>query len=69
MYSKLKEEISKQNLTIRKVALKANIVPASLYAAINGNVKFWPGWRKRVAEALEVDEAEIFAEDKENDEG
>ena len=54
------------NLSTRQVALKADITPQGLYAAINGKCEFWPGWRKRVAEVLEVDEADLFEENSQS---
>lgn len=63
-YNRLKQEMEKQHMTTRQLAIKAGIVPQSLYAAIKGRVEFWPGWRQRVADALEVDVEELFPEDK-----
>ena len=61
-YDRLKQEMEKQHISIRQLAIKAGIVPQSLYAVFKGRVKFWPGWKMRVAEALEVDVNELFPE-------
>lgn len=66
-YTALKNKIKEKNMSIREVAIKANIVPQGLYAAINGKCEFWPAWRKRVAEALEMPEAELFSADQGGD--
>lgn len=59
-YSALLREMESQNLTVRQLALKADIIPQNLYNAINGNMRFWPGWRSRVAEVLGVNEEDLF---------
>ena len=63
-YLKLRKTMAEKNLSTRQVALKAGITPQGLYAAINGKCEFWPGWRKRVADALGVAEAELFDDDE-----
>ena len=61
-YDKLKQVMKDQRISTRRLAIEAGIVPQSLYAALSGKVTFWPGWRRRVAEALGMDEAELFEE-------
>lgn len=61
-FEKLREAISDRNTSIRQVAHKANIATPDLYQAINGNRPFYPGWRRRVAEVLQMDESELFPE-------
>lgn len=62
-YKKLLEEMERQRLSTRQLAIKAGIVPQSLYGAIHGRVEFWPGWKKRVADAMSVDVDELFPEE------
>lgn len=61
-YTKLIQELDKRNMNIRQLALASDIVPQSLYAAIHGRVYFWPGWKKRVADALDMAVDELFEE-------
>ena len=61
-YDKLKQVMQDRRISTRRLAIEAGIVPQSLYAALGGKVPFWPGWRQRVAEALGMDEAELFEE-------
>lgn len=62
MYEKLSQEIKARGLSERQLAIAAGIVPQSLNAAMHGHVRFWPGWRRRVAEVLEMTEQELFPE-------
>lgn len=59
-YSVLMHELEKQHLTMRQLALRADIIPSNLYLAISGDMKFWPGWRTRVAEVLGVSAEDLF---------
>ena len=49
-------------MSVRQLAIKSDIIPQALYAAINGKVEFWPGWKKKVADALEMSVEELFEE-------
>ena len=62
MYTNLKKEMEKRNLTTNKLAKLSNITPQDLYAAFKGNKPMYPSWKKRIAEALEMDEKELFEE-------
>ena len=66
-YQKLRDELWDRHLSVRQLALAAGMVPQSLYAAMSGRVPFWPGWRKRVAEVLEMDVDELFCEEVTSD--
>ncbi len=44
------------------VSLKTGIHPSLISRIVNGKVCAYPGWRCRIAEALGVDEAELFEE-------
>ncbi len=67
-YENVRSVIKAKGLSIRKVALSAGMAPQSLYAALNEREAFWPGWRKRVAEVLEIPEVELFNERSDDDE-
>ncbi len=59
-YQKLREELKERKMSVRQLALSAGIIPQALYAALNGRAEFWPGYKKRVAEALGIPEADLF---------
>ncbi len=54
--------IMEKGLTKAKVANMANIPQNDFYQATNGKKTFFPAWRKRAAEALQMSEAELFPE-------
>ena len=66
--TKLIQELESRNMNLRQLALAADIVPQSLYAAVHGRVYFWPGWKKRVAETLDMSVEELFEEEGETGE-
>lgn len=59
-YQKLVKLMNDRNISQRKLAFMADISNQDLNQAINGKKPFFPNWRKRIAAALEVAEAEIF---------
>ena len=61
-FDTFRAELQRRGLSVNKVALMAEITPSALYAALSGNVRFYPGWKKRVAEVLQMDERELFEE-------
>ena len=66
-YTTLRDVIKQKNLTVRKLAILSRITPQDLYQAINGHRPFYPGWRKKVAEAFQMSEKELFPEEKNNE--
>lgn len=64
MYEKLKREMSEQHITTNRLAKMANITPQDLYAALAGKREMFPGWRKRIAEALGVPEEALFSDEE-----
>ena len=67
-YTTLRDVIKQRDLTVRKLAILSQITPQDLYQAINGHRPFYPGWRKKVAEALQMSEEELFPEESTNEE-
>ena len=65
----LRSELKKRKMSILQLSFKASISSASLYAAVNGTIPFWPGWRSRVAEVLDMSEADLFPECDDHEEG
>lgn len=68
MYERLRQELEDRQLSERKLAIMAGLAPQSINAAMNGNVKFWPGWRKKVSIALGMAEQDLFPEDAQRQE-
>lgn len=67
MYDKLRTILAERGLTVRQLALESGIIEQNLYAALNGNSKFWPGWKVRVAAVLELPVNEVFPEEEKNE--
>jgi DNA-binding transcriptional regulator YdaS (Cro superfamily) len=44
------------------LSLMSGIHSSLISRIVNGKVYAYPGWRRRIAAALEVDEAELFQE-------
>jgi len=57
--TKFREELKLSKL---ELARRATISPADLTKLENGQVFPWPGWRKRLAKALETTEEALFPE-------
>ena len=66
-FNRLRKELENRNMSVRQLAIEADIIPQSLYAAINGRTEFWFGWKSRVANALNMSIEDLFPEDKGND--
>ena len=64
MYDELKEVMKEKNISTHKLAKLSNITPQDLYAVLSGKKPFFPNWRKRVAEALDINAEELFTEDE-----
>ena len=63
MYSRLFEEMEKQNISGYELAKRAKINKSDWYNAKNGHRPFYPAWRERIAEVLKVPAAVLFQED------
>ena len=59
---KLNDVLKEKGISKLKIAMMANITPSDFYQAINGKRSFFPAWRKRVSQALKMDEADVFPE-------
>lgn len=62
MYEKLKEVITEKGITTNKLAHISNIASQDLYNAFNGKKRIYPNWKKRISQALEIPEEELFEE-------
>lgn len=64
--TRLEEEIERAGGQ-HAVSLKTGIHSSLISRIVNGKVPAFPGWRRRIAEALGVDEAELFDEAGDDD--
>lgn len=62
----LERILKEKGFSKNQIAMKARISPADLYQAINGKKPFFPAWRKRLADALNVTESELFSDEINN---
>lgn len=58
----VKVELAKRGRSQRSLAKEVRVSAGSLSHVLNGRVVAWPALRRRVAEALDVPEAELFPE-------
>lgn len=62
MMNRLKEIRNERGLSQLRLSLLTGIAPSELSRIENNWIKPYPGWRKRLARALGVTEAELFPE-------
>jgi transcriptional regulator with XRE-family HTH domain len=58
----VKVELAKRGQTQKEFASKVGVSPGSLTLVLNGRLASWPALRRRVADALEVSESDLFPE-------
>lgn len=63
-FKNLEKELKKRKWSRNKLGLEAKISPSSISQALNGKMPLFPNWKKRISEALEVSEAELFPENE-----
>ena len=68
MYEKLLEELNARHITRNKLALLAGITSQDIYAVLSGKKFMYPGWKRRIAEALNMPESELFEQEAESEE-
>lgn len=59
-YIKLTNVLKEKGMTKFKLSKLANIAEQDIYSAFKGRKPFYPNWRKRISEVLEVPETELF---------
>ena len=57
---RLHEILKERGLSKLQLARKSEIAPSDLYHAMNGKKPFYPAWRKRIADYLQMDESKLF---------
>jgi len=59
---KINEIIRARGMTKSEIAVMAKIPQNDFYQCTNGKKSFFPSWRKRVANVLQMPEDEVFPE-------
>ena len=59
---RLKKILKQKDISQRKLSQMSNITNQDLNQALNGKKPFFPAWRKRISEALNIPESELFPE-------
>lgn len=62
----LKNVMKQNGITYRQLEKLSGVHHQDCYKIANDYLKPWPSWRKRLASALEVSEAELFPEGGDN---
>ncbi len=58
----IRNYLQEQGISILELSRNAKIAPSDLCQALDGKRPFFPNWRKRVAQALNIPEDELFPE-------
>lgn len=59
---RIKKILKDRGISMLQAAMKAEISPSDFYQAVNGKKPFFPAWRKRLSETLDVPEKVLFPE-------
>lgn len=62
MQNKLKEILSKRGISALELSRRTGIERSVIYNIGNGKIAPYDGWKKRIAEALDMPVIEIFPE-------
>ncbi|SHI87358.1 Helix-turn-helix domain-containing protein [Dethiosulfatibacter aminovorans DSM 17477] len=60
----LKEIRERKKITQFELSKKANVTPADISRIENGKIYAYPGWRKRISDALEVETSAIWDDER-----
>lgn len=66
MYEELIKLLEERGITKYRLAKMSKISPQDLYTVLNGHKPLYPGWKKRIAIALDVPEDVLFLEREES---
>lgn len=64
IYPKLEAVMNEKSVTRNKLSKLTGIAPTDIYGALNGDKKLFPGWKRRIADALGVSESDIFGDEE-----
>lgn len=60
IYKNLEKALNEKGLSVLQLSYLARISQPDLSRAVNGKKPFYPSWKKRVSEVLEIPESELF---------
>ena len=60
MYQRLLNVINDKGISRYRLSKLANITPQDMYALLSGKRPLFPAWKKRICDALQMDEEELF---------
>lgn len=60
MYNTLKAKLAERHMTVYALAKATGISSSLLYRAVGGKMVFFPGWKRRIADALDCSVDELF---------
>ena len=66
MYDRLITLLEERGITKYRLAKMSNIRPQDIYTALNGHKPLYPGWKKRIAMALDIPEELLFLDKEES---
>lgn len=66
MYEVLKRTIKERQISKAQLSRRADITQSDFYMMLAGKRPAFPGWRKRIAAVLEMEEKTLFPECFEN---
>ena len=64
MYKTLKATLEAEGVSVYALAKKTGIGSNHLYRALGGHTTLFPGWKDRIAAALDIPVAELFPDDE-----
>ena len=65
MNQKLIKELKSRSMSVNRLSFICKIASSDLYSALSGKKPLYPGWKKRIADALEMSVEELFTEEEE----
>lgn len=60
----LKKFREEKGLSQLQLSVKTEIAPGTISNLESGKIFAYPGWKKRISEALEISESELFPENE-----
>lgn len=60
----VKQRAAQLNISLTELSFMSRIGQATISKIVNGKIHTYPSWRKRIADALETTESELFPDIK-----
>lgn len=62
--NKLYQILNEHSISVNQLSFMSRIASADLYSALSGKKPFYPNWKKRIAEALDMSVEELFPDEE-----